>query len=490
MIKRMDGLIANNEGFENKYTWLKTTKESLDDWIAEQMQNYVPNAFPVLSLDLFGTDSKVFASFDRAMARRNELLQLQGQAYMRALQYDYAVKGRELVKSVIQNSTRVEETNETAEAYASAAAAFGTSDDSVGKGFSAQSAGMAAADRLTNEKETNRRNSMNSQAELQTKYENDLQALHDLEHGPFDYAGRYKRLRALYLNDYKSFVDAVHNYVIGAKYYGIAVTTFPDYRSPDFIWGAGEEIQVISRKLYHYRLERVTRQVVLSVGWTSWKPDAYGDLMFQKEALLGGIPSNFLLEEYRDLMVPRQNVSVDREQAPWVRLCFGLGNAEMFKKLGSRFDKGSDFRIQAVGVQWIVTTPDFEQSSGTQMVSEYKYRNVRAITVPTVLWPPKPDGLDAPPGEIQFPTAGTTDDGVDRVVASSDALVVGRSPFGRWTVDIGRPLRQGSQVKRLINEPSPGLPPAGGRGGPDRNPEYPNICGLLLHLTLSAKLEE
>jgi hypothetical protein len=453
---------------QSRYPWLGIAGEILDEEIAKALSNYTPATQPVLSLDILNTESKVFVLMDRLFARRNELLQLQAQAYTQALQYEYGVRGRAYVRSIIDASTRVEETALTAAAMRQAALAFSAASM---RGFAEQSTGAAEADAVTSGKETTRRTAMHAQADLQDKYDEDLKALYTVTGGPFDYLGRYGKLKRLYLNDFFSFVDAAYNYVQGATFYGVTVDAFPDYKSPDFLWEAGRRLQEISRKLYDRRVRRSVRQVILSVGWTRANANARGDVPWKQATAPPGLPNADLAMDgsggLGDILT-----SDDSHR----RLHFWLGE-QMIAAKGIRFAGATDIRIEAVGIEWIVVTPIFGESSsdgGPNRAIEYKMRNFRGMTVPTVLWAPPAElpGLGA--ADLFFPNATTTDEGVERVLVSTDPMVVGRSPFGHWMVDVRKPQRRGKDIDWSYSGAS--------------TPEFPNVCGLRLHLTLSAIL--
>jgi hypothetical protein len=478
---RIDELNRNN-----RYPWLRIVTEDLDAWVASQMQAYVPPRRPVLSLDLRGTERKVFALFDRALQRRNELLQLQQQSYLQALRYDYAVAGRDLAADIIHTTTRLEEADVTRASMRRAADAFRQTKE---LGWSAQSTGRADADDHLSHNEAARRTSLVEQMRLQAAHEDDLQLLHTVLRGPFDYAGRYERSKWLCLNDFQSFVDAFQSYLEGARFYGLTVPEGLDFKTTDFIWGAGAAMQEIARQQYQRLAARTVRRVTVTAGWTRWSKQTaaadLGDMPFKRSA---SSATGMTLDEFRGFMTPWMTPS---DGHGWKRVYFSLSQ-DVLKRAGLGTGQAADLRIEEVGVEWILTRPTYRSDSDQTSLDmnqavEYQMRNQRGVRIPCVLSVPAvPTPLRLPAEDVQFPAACTTDEGVEHVITNSDPMIVGRSPIGVWSVDIGEPQRHGENVKRLLNNPSALI--GGGVQNPELNPEYPNICGCRLHLQISARL--
>jgi hypothetical protein len=457
--------------------------ETLDDWVVASIQGYAPTLHPALVMDIGNTEAKAFALFDRVMSRRNELLQLQGQAYLRLLQYDFSFKSRALSSVIAQSSTRVEETDISKRANAAAAVAFGRGESPLDAGFAAQSSGLAESDSKANEKETDRRNALQSQARLQAEHEDSVHALHELERGPFDYLGRYERLKKLYLNDYKSFIDAVHHYLESARFYGIQPRFALSYRSPEFVWQAGEAMQVLSRAVFAARVSRFVRHLSLSIGWWEWDEASRCDLPFTKDPDGNGIAADLPLRDF----VARMSGTLATPAPGWAKLKFAVPQDQRFNAQWGNAISMADARIETLGIQWIVVTPRFDENSAgsafeQNRATEYRMRNKREITVPTIISPPAQSGDVVPAFAAHFPTASTTDEPTDSVAALNDPLLAGRPLFGVWSVDVGMPHRKGKAVPRLHSSVM-GMP-SGIK--PTDDLAYPSLCGLQLFLTVSA----
>jgi hypothetical protein len=169
--KRVDAL-------GHTFPWVKFAKESLDGWAAEQLQTYTPEVHSVAVLDLAGTEQKVFALLERVTTRRADALQLQGQAYLRALQYDLIASSRDAKSQLLLASSEQADATATKIGMEKAAAAFATGDHKLALGFQEQSTTSANVAELAEDRERQKLKQQRILEQMQSKFEDDLQELH------------------------------------------------------------------------------------------------------------------------------------------------------------------------------------------------------------------------------------------------------------------------------------------------------------------------
>lgn len=450
-IEWLTGAKAEKDAFAAP--WVRFAAESVDDWISTNLEGFVPAANFTEIRDPFRTDQRVSALFERAMARRNDLLVLQSQAYTRALQYRASWEMRKHVRAGLAASNNQEVSSILARGMGASRDAFDGISHELAKGFAEQSGSLAESNELLSKQQGAASSASLSLLEIAEKLEDDMQLLHDLERGPFDYEGRFLRMRQLYLNDFKLLVSCAINYRSALSYLNdtaVPAPNLPDFRSPLYIWEIGPILQVASSSLYAYRSRLIYRTLKLFVS-PQWGENPLPQLL-AADCFIETIPDGTPMTDTQwfDLMITQGK--------------YGFGFTIPEDYFSSRGLLNA--RLEAFGVQW------FDRFNTPGDVSSE--RNVR---IDCDVIPPQARGIEGHPRAIvHFPYSITTYLPTEDVVIEDGSEIRGLEPVGRWYVNLGLATRRGGPALRIANNR-------------DLNSVVdPCISGVILHLRVSAVL--
>ena len=376
------------------------------------------------------------------MSRRNELLGLQSAAYTRALQYSASVEMRQHVRDALAASDNSEVSSKLAGGMDAAGQAFAQSEDGLAKGHELSSSALSASSQLLATKQSNANLATLELVSIGEKIQDELQVMQTLERGPFDYEGRYLRLRELYLNDLKSLISCVLNYFQAIFYINdprvLLPKTLPDFKDPTYIWEVGPLLQRISSDLYSYRSRRIYRTIKVNVGFP-------GDHYFND---LGFHAANMTIDEWLKRLAGSEPVFFTADLPLSLFAARGWVNP----------------RLEAFGIQWF----DLMQNIELTRVPE------RNFTVACGVKPPVPEIPNHPASFVYFENASTTLAPEKDVQIEDGADLRGLKPFGRWEFTVEQFRRNGFPLPKRA-----ALPPQ------DGGPTTPFVTGLLLHMRVS-----
>lgn len=457
------------EQLATRYTWASFLSQSLDESIAELLKDHQTKIIPSLVLELDKLEQTAFSLLDRATARRAEALQTQGQAYLRASEYELIRKSRLANRNVLLFGSEEPEAAITASAMSIASEVFSDSKDLLGTGFGAEAKCVSDAARTTAIREQKKLKHQLLVQDAHEEFEDDVQALHTMPHGPFDYAGRYKKIRSLYVNDLLNFADRATHLAKAVEYFGAATLTLPPLGDPNYLWDAAELLQLVSRQLAEYRNSRITRNIALRVGAVNKS--------FPRHNIWGAnVSSPFETIQRFDALL----TSGDRE------ISFEFDFQE--HQLQELAPEMADCRLVAIAPQWIAQFPLDMGTAGPLDEKIIQRQNAllayrRRYRVPTTLVPP-PVLIPGWKGDkIYFPLAATTDEDPEQISAIEGEVIAGRPLIGRWKVVLKEPIQRGLQVQRDPLHPNDGKPVLEG----DPRLVRPRFAGIIIHMRITGR---
>ena len=417
--------------------WVAFAAESIDAWVAEQLSDFVPSFNFVEIRDVGRTDQRVSALFERVMTRRNELLGLQSSAYTRALQYRAGIEMRQHLRTATAATDGSAASIELADGIEAARDAFAQSPDSLAKGHTLSSSAVAASVRITAGHQAAGSTATSEMLKISERVEDELQVMQTLERGPFDYEGRYLRIKKLYLNDFKSLVSGVQNYLQALTYIGDPSLSgpeiAPEFNSPTYIWEIGPLLQSLSSALYAYRSRRIYRTITMRVGFPGMlgvqRPfDVLADIDWQQwqRSLNAGEFAHFSVD-----------LSLDHFKH---RL---LNNP----------------RLEAFGIQWLDNFLDVAQLNNP----ERNFTVQCGVQLPDTGIPGRPSVF------LHFENSPTSLTAESSVQIEDEDDIRGLKAYGKWRFFVGNFHIRGRPVSRIAP-------------GADSSPKYPAIYGMLLHM--------
>lgn len=425
--------------------WLEFAVENIDEWTASQLADFKPVLNLAELLDVSVADQRASSLFERVMARKTDLLNLQGQAYLEATSRAAQLRSRSLVRELAALSSSAEPAQELSEGLASAVKLFMAADDPLGISMARQAQSSADSSRSSAELAQRTEKIRAELFDISEAAEDRLHEVHRLSGGPFDFQGRYKRMRDLYINDFKSLVACANSFIAGASTYeelAKIIPAPPDFRSSDYIEKIGPILQRISGEWYALASSRVYRSFAISVSmfnpaanaatnWTDLKTDfpPGADISRWWTNLQAGAPFT------TGVTIPE----------------------EFFSQRNLR-----EVRVEAFGIQWIDQLP-------AEPSRQHDFRVDCTVLAPSMSIPGTDKAL--PLSLVRFNGTTTTYHDEQSVQAESGPGITGLRATGRWMVTLNGIRRDGIPVL-WATPPAPAA-------------TSPTLTGYILHLRVS-----
>ena len=422
--------------------WVAFAAESVDDWVASQLTGYVPQVNFAEIRDASRSDQRVSALFERTMSRRTDLLGLQSAAYTRALQFRAFAEMRSPVRRALAAGNSSAASHDLAAGMASAQQAFHDAGDALSEGFAQNSGAVSTSSQLISDQQAEASAATAELLAISEKIQDDVEAMQSLERGPFDYEGRYLRMRELYLNDFKSLVECADNYFRALNYLAdpritVEPIVIPDFHNPTYIWKVGPLLQRLSSLLYSYKSKRIYRTLSIKIGFPA--------------------PNNELINRHRMLAssISLENWQTQASTPNPISFYTELPIA-YFNSIGA-----TNPRLEAFGLQWIdLLSP--EQAK----LTEKNYTVACGVGLPDTGIPNHPNSF------VYFEESPTTLVPAKDVAIDDSPHLRGLRPYGRWTFTVGDFRNFGSIYPRTY---ALGVPPS----------NLPNIVGIILHMIIT-----